>query len=129
MRTRRHIGLALLGVFALVSAACAGDDAATSSTTTEVMTGAAVSIASPADGAVIKGNVVTLNLKVTGLDIVAADGDTSGESGHLHVFVDQEPVAVGAAIPKAPGIIHSVDNPIVVPGLSVGQHTLTVRAG
>lgn len=129
MRTRRVLW-ALLGVLALVSAGCAGDDAKTVEAEGQAVDDSpALSITAPADGAKIAGNVVTLELKLTGIDVIKADGDTSGKTGHFHVFVDKEPVAVGAPIDKAPGIIHSADNPLVIPGLSVGDHKLTVVVG
>ena len=37
----------------------------------------------------VKGNVVSLDLASTGLTIVKADGDTSGKTGHYHVFIDR----------------------------------------
>jgi hypothetical protein len=74
------------------------------------------------------GNVVSLQMQ-TALSIVKADGDTSGKTGHFHVFIDKAPVKVGAPIPKEKGVVHSADNPIVVPGLTIGDHTLTVVLG
>ncbi|MEY2468876.1 MAG: hypothetical protein QOF21_1574 [Actinomycetota bacterium] len=131
MRKTRHLSFILLATLALVGSACAGDDgdvtAGDNATTTTP--GPSLSITSPANDAHVKGNVVTLALNVGGIKIVAADGDTSGATGHLHVFIDKEPVAVGAVIPKEAGVIHSVDNPLVVPGLSVGDHTLSVVVG
>lgn len=89
-----------------------------------------ISITSPKNTATVDGNVVTLALAVKGIDIVkAADGDTSGRNGHLHVFVDKDPVAAGAVIAKEPGIIHTPDNPIVIPGLGIGEHTFKVIFG
>lgn len=88
-----------------------------------------LSILSPATGTTIKGNVVSLALDVTGLEIKKADADTSGKSGHFHVFIDREPVAAGVTIPKEAGIVHSADNPVKIPGLSVGQHTFKVVVG
>ncbi len=138
MRSRRHIPFVLLSLLALVASACGGDDADTPSdtasasdatTTTAKKVGPGVSITSPRDGTVIKGNVVTLNLAVGGIKVVKADGDVSGATGHFHVFVDKEPPAVGALIDKGPGIIHSADNPVLVPGLSKGDHTLTIVLG
>ncbi|MGH9190331.1 MAG: DUF4399 domain-containing protein, partial [Acidimicrobiales bacterium] len=58
-----------------------------------------------------------------------ADGDRSGKSGHLHVFVDRPPTPAGQAIPVEPGIIHSAATTIEVPGLAPGEHTLWVVAG
>lgn len=77
----------------------------------------------------VEGDTAVLTMKVGGITIVAADGDTSGNSGHFHVFVDREPVKEGEAIPRTDGIVHSADNPIRVPGLSSGEHELTVVLG
>jgi hypothetical protein len=88
-----------------------------------------VSITSPADDAEIGGNVVTVEIEAKGIEIHAADGDRSGRTGHYHVFVDKDPVAVGQVIPMEAGVIHSATQPVVVPGLSVGEHTLTVVMG
>ena len=77
----------------------------------------------------VEGDTAVLTMKVGGVTIVAADGDTSGKSGHYHVFIDREPVKEGESIPKEDGIVHSADNPIRVPGLSPGEHELTVVLG
>src|SRR5947209_65090 len=39
----------------------------------------------------VQGNVVTIPVTVKGIDIVKANGDTSGKTGHFHVFIDKEP--------------------------------------
>ena len=78
---------------------------------------------------VVQGNVVTLDLAVRGVTIVPADGETSGRTGHLHVFVDRAAPPAGAAIPKEPGIIHTVDTRVAVSGLSVGLHRFSVVIG
>lgn len=77
----------------------------------------------------VGGNVVSLPVTVSGIKIVKADGDTSGKSGHFHVFVDSSPVAVGQTIPKERGVVHSADNPIKIFGLKPGAHTFTVVLG
>lgn len=128
---RRKVILMLAAV-ALATGACGGnDDPATSAkpSTTEVPEGPSVTITSPADGTSIKGNIVALDLEVAGIDIVKADGDTTGESGHFHVFIDKEPVAEGQAIEKGPGIVHSAENPLRITGLTTGKHILTVVLG
>ena len=123
----RRKAILLCAILALVAAACGDDDdEATTPTTTPAPS---VRIVSPADGATIGGNVVTLDLTAAGIEIVKADGDTSGASGHFHVFVDQEPVAAGETIEKAAGIIHSIEDPLRVTGLKAGPHTLTVVLG
>lgn len=77
----------------------------------------------------VEGNVVSLPVDVEGLELVKADGDKSGDTGHLHVFIDKEPVGVGDAIPQEAGIVHSADNPVLLYGLAVGEHEITVVAG
>lgn len=111
--------IAAVTLLTLAAAACAGDGA------DEV----SLSISSPDEGASIEGNVVELDLDADGIDIVAADGDTSGDTGHFHVFIDREPLAAGETIPKEPGIIHSTDDPIQITGLSTGEHTIAVVYG
>ena len=83
----------------------------------------------PETGTIVRGNVVTLRVSAQGIHIVKADGDTSGMSGHYHVFVDRTPVQPGAVIPKAANIIHSAVAPIVVTGLAPGSHQLFVVLG
>lgn len=77
----------------------------------------------------VVGNVVLITVTNTVATIVKADGDTSGKTGHFHVFIDREPVAAGVAIPKEAGIVHSTDNPIKITGLKVGKHTFVVVLG
>ncbi len=77
----------------------------------------------------VEGDTAVLTMKVGGITIVAPDGDTSGKSGHFHVFIDREPLKEGETIPKEEGIVHSADNPIRVTGLSPGEHELTVVLG
>lgn len=125
--------LAAAAALTLVFAGCGDDDedvAATVTTTVEG-TGSAstLSITSPVDGAEVAGNVVSLDLASSGISIVKADGDTSGASGHYHVFIDKDPVAPGAVIPTAADIVHSAVEPISLPGLSVGSHRLVVVLG
>jgi hypothetical protein len=114
---------AVLVVVALVAAGCGKDDNKNEAARPTVK------VVTPADGAAIKGNVVSLDLSTTGLSIIKADGDTRGTSGHFHVFIDKDPPAAGTVIEKAPGVIHSTEDPLRVPGLSVGRHRLTVVLG
>lgn len=77
----------------------------------------------------VEGNVVSLPFEVEGVSIVAPDGDTSGETGHFHVFIDQDPPEVGEIIDRTEGIVHSADNPTRLYGLGVGEHTFAVVIG
>lgn len=131
MKPIRTVALATVALALL--AACGDDDKpkATSDTTPVPVAsgGRSLSIVSPAVGTAIKGNVVALDLASAGLTIVKADGDTSGRSGHYHVFIDRDPVAAGAVIPVDAGVVHSTDDPIMISGLSVGSHRLAVVVG
>ncbi len=129
----RFLAVILIALAVFATSACGGDDSPqTASPTTRAtdVTAPSVSITSPpATGTTLNGNTATVLVKATGLDIVKADGDTSGRSGHLHAFIDRDPVAPGAGIPKEPGIVHSAENPIVLTGLALGAHTITVVLG
>lgn len=120
MFVRRSRALALLAVLAFV--ACA-------KTSTPQATGGAPSLSIGSVPKSAGGNVVTIPVTVQGIEIVKADGDTSGKTGHFHVFVDSDPVAAGTTIEKKRGIVHSADNPIKVFGLEPGSHTFTVVLG
>ncbi len=86
-----------------------------------------VKINAPKNGATIKGNVVDLSLSAAGIQIVRADGDRSGKSGHYHIFIDRDPVEIGRPIPRNdPQIIHSAGFRVPVEGLSVGRHRFAV---
>jgi hypothetical protein len=77
----------------------------------------------------VSGNTATIALDASGIRIVAPDGDTSGKTGHFHVFIDKEPVAAGQTIPKGPGIVHTAENPIYLTGLTDGDHKLAIVLG
>ncbi|MGH2759370.1 MAG: hypothetical protein ACRDKJ_07360, partial [Actinomycetota bacterium] len=101
-------GLAVAFVLALLAAACAQEPEQS------------MEIADPPD--TVEGNVVSMEANVQGIEIVKADGDESGDSGHFHAFIDRRPVDVGEVIPKEAGVVHTADNPIKLYGLSVGDH-------
>ncbi|MFN2506011.1 MAG: DUF6130 family protein [Acidimicrobiales bacterium] len=127
--------VAVSAAFVLVLGACGdSDEPATTApsipaTSTPTASGSSLSILTPATGSVVKGNVVSLDLEAKGVAIVKADGDTSGRTGHYHVFLDRDPVAGGAAIPKETGIVHTTDDPVVLAGLAVGTHRIVVVYG
>lgn len=116
----RHLSkvIALGFVLTLVSGACAADRELPRA-----------DITAPTSGVQVRGNVLTLDLKATGIDIVKADGDTSGRTGHFHIFIDKKPVDVGQVIPKEPGIVHTADNPVKIYGLTTGKHNAVVVIG
>jgi hypothetical protein len=124
----RRRGILLTGVVALLAAGCGTDDDG-GATATTTGSEARVSIISPANGASIKGNVVSLDLSATGIQIVKADGNESGTTGHYHVFIDKEPVGAGETIDKTAGIVHDAADPVRVMGLKKGKHRLTVVLG
>lgn len=133
---RRNLAVVFV-VMGLLAAACGDDsdetlDEVTTTKATKDDIGPAaekLAIKSPASSTAVKGNVVTLDLDVSGISLAKADGDTSGRTGHLHIFIDKQPTRVGQAIPKEPGIVHTADNPAKLYGLTVGEHDLVVVMG
>lgn len=125
--------VASLLMVAVSFVACGGedgtDDTAAPSPSPTSAKPPSLRITSPTDGQALGGNVVELNMEVENIRIVKADGDTSGRTGHFHVFVDRDPVPEGSVIPQEPGIIHTTDDPIIVTGLPVGEHNLRVVLG
>jgi hypothetical protein len=123
MRSKRAL-FAVASVVALVVvlAAC-GDNKE------EAGGGISLSISSPSPGTSVRGNVVDLKVSVSGIEIIKANDDTSGKTGHYHVFIDRDPLPVGQSIPKEAGIVHSADSPIKITGLSVGEHRFIVVLG
>lgn len=115
----------------LVLAACGDSDESTTTEATRPPQAAAasLSILGPPTGSAVKGNVVTLDIEGKGVGIVKADGDTSGRTGHYHVFIDREPVADGAPIPREAGIVHTTDDPVTLSGLAIGSHRIVVVYG
>ena len=127
---------------ALLAAGCGGDGTTTAPTASTTAPSATGAPSEPATGAPddlritasapdeIDGNVVTIDLETSGIEIVPADGDTSGATGHYHVFIDTDPVEVGEAIPTGErNIVHSATEPIDIYGLNAGGHTFSVVLG
>ena len=77
----------------------------------------------------VEGTTAVLTMEVSGIEIVPADGDTSGSTGHFHVFVNTPPVQEGVVIAQGTGVAHTADNPVRFPDLPPGEHTLTVVIG
>jgi hypothetical protein len=120
----------LFGCAVVLAAGCGGtDQQETPAATAAPASSLAVDIVSPQPNSTVKGNVVDLKLAPQGIQIVKADGDTSGKTGHFHVFLDRTPPPPGAGIPKETGIVHSADDPIRLSGLTVGKHRLVVVLG
>ncbi len=127
MRISRPLVAAVL--LASLAACSDGAQQPVTQQTTATAAQPTLTITSPATGTTVKGNVVDLTLATTNFSVVAADGDTSGKTGHLHAFIDREPVAAGAAIPREAGIVHFATTTLRIPGLSVGAHKISVVLG
>ncbi len=138
----RRCALALTGALLLAAAGCGSSEGdggaavdvpttAAGETTPPTTSGPpnVLAIVSPASGAEVGGNVVVLDVAGSGITIVPADGSTSPLRGHYHVFVDRDPVEPREVIPVAADIIHTTDDPIVIPGLRVGPHRVSVIYG
>jgi len=132
---KRAIGImALSGALLLVVGACKTSTVGqgtspTASASPSPTPPPTLQLSSAATATVVAGNTATIALTVTGVRIVRADGDTSGQTGHFHVFIDKDPVAGGQVIPKVAGIVHTAENPIHLTGLSDGNHKLVIVLG
>lgn len=130
--TKRAIAapLAML-TLALVVSGCGDDDGegrASRPPPASAQPAPPLSFASPPPAS-ISGNVATFDLAANGVTIVAANGDTSGATGHYHVFVDRPVPAPGELIPRETGIIHTTESQVTVPGLTTGRHRIAVILG
>ncbi len=124
--------LAAAAAMTLIVAACGDDDDEEAEervpTTASTVAGPHVDALAPAS--VPANQAFGLDVRVSGIELVKADGDRSGRTGHLHLFVDREPTPARQPIPAGdPAIIHSATVPVAVPGLRPGQHTLFVVLG
>jgi hypothetical protein len=93
------------------------------------MKGPSVQASAPATAKV--GEPVTLTVKVDGVGLVAPNGDTSGKTGHLHVFIDRDPTPAGQSIPRGEAnIIHTPSPKIDLPAFTTpGEHVVWVVLG
>lgn len=114
-------------VLLIGSIACATDDDGDAAPTDVAEAEVSMSLGSVPDS--VEGNVVEIPVDIEGVEIVKADGDTSGDTGHFHIFIDKDPVAEGETIAKERNIVHSAENPIKLWGLSPGEHEFTVVVG
>lgn len=115
---RSRTFMALLAALALPALQACGADSETS----DGMDGAApaaqetaapssnrVRITQPSDGATVDGPEVTVMLDVTGVEIVPA-GDTTGGTGHHHLYLDADLTPADEPVPSVPGsIVHMGD--------------------
>lgn len=69
---------------------------------------------------------VVVSAVVEGVTIVEPDGDTSGATGHLAVFVDREPTEAGRPVPRERGVITAAQQTIAVPDVGAGEHEIWV---
>ncbi len=88
-----------------------------------------IAIVTPVGSQTVPGPTVTLNLTVSGVMLVAADGRHDPQAGHLHVFVDRQPSPRGEPTPFEPGIIHTKETSIPLKDLKAGPHRIIVVLG
>lgn len=68
-----------------------------------------VRITSPTQGATLEGSEVMVTLDISGVEIVPA-GDTTGGTGHHHLYLDADLTPAGQPVPSVPGsIVHMGD--------------------
>jgi hypothetical protein len=128
----RRLSIALLALLA----ACGSDAPETSNTpdTTDRAAPSApreVRIVAPTEGAEVMGPDVTVELEVTGIEIVPA-GDTASGTGHHHLYLDADLAPMNEPIPSVPGqIIHMGDgsSAYTLEGLEPGEHRVIAVVG
>ena len=109
----------------LAAMACAGGSDAESEATSEEAAAGSVTITSPANGAVVSGSTVVVQLSST-VPIVPAGEMTDG-TGHHHLYLDADLTAAGVPVPTVPGsIVHMGDasSSFTFEGLAPGEHRL-----
>ncbi len=90
-----------------------------------------VMISSPAEGGTVDGPSVTVDLMAHGFTVVPA-GDSTPNSGHLHLFLDRDLSPAGQPIPKEPGfIVHMGDgaSTYTFDSVAPGEHRLIAVVG
>lgn len=125
MRVGRRWVVAVVAVVAAVVPACGDDDsAALARAHLRETVGEELAIAGVPEDGRLAGNVATLELSGADVEIVEPDGDTSGRTGHYVLFVDREPVELGAKIPEDRDVIETTEAEVKVPGFTTGSHTV-----
>jgi hypothetical protein len=90
-----------------------------------------VEIVEPADGVVLAGPDVQVVLAAHGVEIVPA-GNQRENSGHHHLFIDQDPSPQGVPIPAGQaGVVHlgGGQTEYSIEGLSPGEHRVIAVLG
>jgi Domain of unknown function (DUF4399) len=132
---RRSIGFT--AAVLVVCTACGGSGDADDAASGDAMGMAAetqarsVEITSPAEGESITGPAVHVTMAPHGFTIVAA-GDSTPNSGHLHLFLDRDLSAPGQAIPVEPGaVVHlgTGTSEYTFENVAAGDHTLIAVVG
>ncbi|MCA1831700.1 MAG: DUF4399 domain-containing protein [Actinomycetota bacterium] len=96
---------------------------------TVTTTGPATLIATAAARSV-EGDPWPISVEVSGIEIVPANGDTSGVTGHLHFLIDAPLPAPGAPIPlDADNVVHTTETTVPLAGLEAGEHHVWIVVG
>lgn len=75
----------------------------------------------------VDGDSVTIEVDVPGIDLAFGEDEADGPVAHPHAFVDTAPTAAGHEVPvDVDAIVHSPDSPLVVEGLDLGDHVITI---
>ena len=121
-------------VLVAMAAACGGEPAPEPAAGTATAVAApqrAVVVTSPAEGEVVAGPAVTVRMEARGFTVVAA-GDTTPNSGHLHLFLDRDLSPAGQPIPVEAGhIVHmgTGASEFAFDAVDPGEHVLIAVVG
>lgn len=133
---RRLPWTAALLLFAVGITACGSDapetmEEAEAPATTPVATTPEVRIVSPTEGEELEGSSVTVQLEVSGIEIVPA-GDTASGTGHHHLYLNADLAPFDVPIPAVPGqVIHMGDgsSSFTFEGVEPGEHRVIAVVG
>jgi hypothetical protein len=83
-----------------------------------------------ADVRSVEGSPWPIAVRVDGIRIVPADGDTSGATGHLHFLIDLDLPPAGIPIGlDAENVVHTTETTVPLTGLGAGEHHVWVVVG
>lgn len=99
--------------------------AGSGTSTTSGITGRAIRVLSPAEGATV-GRTFGLRLDVTGFALREPNGDLDGSTGHLYVVVDGAPPPPNRPVRPGSGPMRLTAERTTLRNLRPGRHTITV---
>lgn len=138
--TFQGAGLTILSLIVILFlAGCSSTDGSpsTATTATTIAVAAPTTTTSPTSASsersltgtvTVSGSSVTVEARVTGFSVRFVPNDISGETGHLHLYIDRDPPPGGGIVPLGdPTIVHSAGTTLTTT-LAPGRHVIWLVA-